>query len=303
MRVLLLDVDSKLPNLALAKIAMWHRAQDDEVTRDTMHFYSADRIYGSCLLSRNRPARSLRRYRNPDQLSVEDYNSLRRDITWGGTGYDPKVKLPPEVERLKARINYGFTTRGCIRRCPWCLVPESEGKIRYEGDIYDLWDGRSDSVTLLDNNILALNGHWQSIFAQLERENLKVDFNQGLDIRLIDGRTVAALKRLRMRRLRLAFDEPELEHIIRAKVPLLQTVKRDLFFYVLVGFNTTVDEDIHRLNVLRDLGCRAYVMRHDNTPRERVYMRMAQWANQVWTFRKYTFGEFLKIREGQNDGD
>ncbi|GAH92586.1 unnamed protein product, partial [marine sediment metagenome] len=84
--------------------------------------------------------------------------------------------LRPEIEEMKPKINIGFTTRGCIRKCPFCIVPEKEGKIRVVGDIYDFWDREGTELIILDNNILALPEHFKMICTQLKQENLKVDF-------------------------------------------------------------------------------------------------------------------------------
>jgi len=298
MKVLLLNIDSKLPNLALRKLEMWHRQQGDNVTSDLIHFYSADKVYGSCILTRNKERNSS----NRKQSFVSDFLKLRSDIVMGGTGYDLSVKLPPEVEAIKPKINYGFTTRGCIRNCPFCFVPKAEGNIRIVGDVYDLWDHQSRTITLLDNNILAVPEHFEKICSQLIKEGLSVDFNQGLDIRLLTPKVCELLATIKIKsEIRFAFDYPELEDIVRDKIALLRQyrIRQHPFLYVLVGFNTTFEQDKHRLEVLKELDCRAYVQRHENTPKEKRYIRLAQWANQFWTFAKYDFETFCVVYEAE----
>jgi len=287
-KILLLNIDSKLPNLALKKIEMWHKQRGDQVIWDMpLELQSADKVYASCIFTKNK-------------AKLLNYIGLRPDLIAGGTGFDPRVTLPPEIERMKPLINYGFTTRGCIRKCPFCLVPEAEGQIRAVGDIYDIWDRQSKSITLLDNNILALPEHFEMICEQLIKEDLAVDFNQGLDIRLVTPEVCKLLKRLNIKNeLRFAFDDCSLERTIVQNVELLRqfNIRKHPFFYVLVGFNTTFEQDLYRLNLLRELGCRAYVMRHENTPKQKRYVRLAQWANQFWTFAKYDFYTFCKLYE------
>ena len=287
MKVLLINIDSKLPNLALKKIEKYHLDKGDEIIWDMDLYCSwADKIYVSCIFTKNR---GLARY-------YEDY---RAEI--GGTGYDLRKTLPPEIESVKARINYGYTTRGCIRKCPWCVVPVSEGKLRVVGDIYDIWDGKNKWVVLFDNNILADPNHFDLICSQLIKEDLVVDFNQGLDIRLITPAICKQLEKLRFKKeVRFSFDQPAMENVVRRKVLLLRRyhIPKFYFFYVLVGFNTTFEEDMHRLKLLKEWGCRPYVMRHTNTPKEKRYIRLAQWVNMFWTFQKYGFKEFCKIKEG-----
>lgn len=282
MRILLLNIDSKLPNIALKKIEMWHKQQGDEVIWDMpMMLGSTDKTYTSCIFTKNASV-------------VANYKGLCPELIAGGTGYDLTVKLPTEIEVMKPKINYGFTTRGCIRHCPFCLVPKSEGKIRVVADIYDIWDGDNNEVILLDNNILALPEHFRKICEQATRENIMLDFNQGLDIRLVTPAICELLRETKLKRIRFAFDSPRLESIVRKKVSLLREhgVEDAFPFYVLVGFDSTFEEDMHRLEVLKELGCRAYVMRHRKTPKETRYIRMAQWANQFWTFAKYDYKTF-----------
>lgn len=296
MKVLLIDADGKLPNIALHKLAIWHENQGDEVIWNMPLFLDqADKVYISTIFTWTRP-------------KVENLVGLRPDAVVGGTGTwgwfidpPPKLQLPAEVEAVKARINYGFTTRGCIRHCPFCLVPLIEGPIYAVGDIYEIWDGKAKTLTLFDNNILALPEHFEKIVAQLVAERLKVDFNQGLDIRLINDGTIALLLKLKMRRLRFAFDNPNMAAMIEEKVALIRQagLNKDPFFYVLVGFDTTIEEDLERLNLLRRLKCRAYVMRYETVRGKREYIRLAEWVNQHWTFAKYGFEEFCQAYEAK----
>ncbi len=283
MQVLLLNIDSKLPNIALKKIEMYHKLQGDKVTWDKSHFFGADKVYASVIFTKSMPKFD------------KDYLTHRPGIEVGGTGYDLMKVLPPEIDGMRLRINYGFTTRGCIRKCKFCFVPEKEGNIKAVGDIYEVWDGISDQVILFDNNILALPLHFEKICNQLTKEKLKVDFNQGLDIRLLTPSVCELLNGLRLSNgIRFAFDHPNQEEMIRNKVAMLRKhyKRKYIFFYVLVGFDTTFEEDMGRLEVIKELGCRAYVMRHENTPEEKRYIRMAEWVNQFRSFAKYDFETF-----------
>jgi len=286
--VLLLNIDSKLPNIALNKIAMWHNQRGDNVIWDMpMMLMDVDKVYASCIFTKNKH-------------KVDNYIGLRPDVIAGGTGYDLSVKLPDKIETMKPKINYGFTIRGCFRKCPPCLVWRSEGNLSIVGDIYDIWDGNNKWIVLYDNNPSAIFEHFKKICKQTIKENISVDWNQGMDIRILTLRIIRLLNEVKLKcGVRFAFDYPELEPIIREKVALLRQYynRKYIFFYVLVGYNTTFDQDLHRLNVLRELGCRPYVMRYENTPKERRYIRLAEWANQFWTFAKYDFDNFCKEYE------
>jgi len=282
-KILLLNIDSKLPNIALHKIAMWHEQQGDEVVWGSpIEMYGADKVYASCIFTKSRE-------------KMLNYMGLRSDLIGGGTGYDLNIKLPAEIDAMKPKINYGFTTRGCIRDCKFCFVPKSEGNFRIVGDLYDIWNGVSKSVTFFDNNILASPEHFEKICSQASKEGVSVDFNQGLDIRLLSERVCVALNNVSLTNgVRFAFDYPQLEKIVREKVALLREhyKRKYIFFYVLVGFDTTFEDDLYRCNVLRELECRPYVMCHENTPKEKRYVRLAEWCNQFWTFAKYDFDTF-----------
>lgn len=290
MNILLLNIDSKLPNLALKKIEMYHQLQGDTVTWNMpLIITTADKVYASCIFTKNsiRPEGD-----NSRKWYLSDYLKYRKDIICGGTGYDLKVKLPVEIESMNPKINFGFTTRGCIRDCKFCFVRKSEGYIRVVGDIYSIWDGKSKFITLMDNNILALVDHFELICKQLAKEKLKVDFNQGLDIRLVNDRICQLIKMVKFKSMiRFAFDSPSLEDTIREKVALLNKydIAKHFFFYVLGGFDTTFEEDLHRLNVIKELKGRAYLMKHENMPNEERYELLSFWANTMWCFAKYNF--------------
>ncbi|KKK63529.1 hypothetical protein LCGC14_2993350, partial [marine sediment metagenome] len=223
---------------------------------------------------------------------VEEYQRHRPDIIVGGTGYDYMIKLPPEIDSMQPKINYGFTTRGCIRKCAFCFVPASEGAIRPTGDIYDIWDGKAREIELLDNNIMALPEHFETICKQAMQLKIKIDFNQGLDYRFLTSLFIYLLKRVTVAEPYFAFDNPAEFRAVDKAITLLQQngMKRTVWF-VLVGFDTTLKQDLERLNHLKERGQRAYVMRYS---RDRKYIPLARWANQRNMFAGTTFEQFCK---------
>lgn len=286
MKVLLLNIDSKLPNIALRKLELYHEAQGDEIHWDLpMMLDQVDRAYASCIFTKNK-------------AQVDNYKGLRPDLIAGGTGYDYNVTLPYEVDAIKLRINYGFTTRGCIRNCSFCLVPKAEGNIRAVGDIYDIWDGKSRELTLLDNNILALPDHFKMICQQLIKEKLKVDFNQGLDIRLVTEDIARLLRTVSIKEhLRFSFDHPSLEMGFRKGIEtMIKFIPASrLMIYVLIGYDTTFDEDMYRIQLIRDYGCDAFAMLY-NGKGNRLLRELQGW-NNLFYFRNMKFTDFLKYRK------
>ena len=149
MKIGLIAVDSNYPNLALMKLSAYHKAHGDHVS-----WYSPweryDKVYMAKVFN-----------------FTEDYDEVINadDVVRGGTGYDIHSVLPDEMDMLQPdysiypqidrRTAYGFLTRGCPNKCPWCVVPAKEGKIRPYMDVEQIASGGRTHLILMDNNILA----------------------------------------------------------------------------------------------------------------------------------------------------
>lgn len=278
-RILTIDIDSRHPygNIALKKVAKYYIQKGYEVVKDIPMFKVAvDYVFVSCIFEKNR-------------AKAAAWGKIKNAIV-GGTGYDPTVQLPPEIEAEVIRDNIGFTTRGCPNKCFFCVVPQKEGGIRPVADIYDIWDRKAKKITLLDNNILALEDHFLKIAAQIKKENLQVDFNQGLDMRMLSPDVVNALQRLRIKRKRFAWDLDD------DRSDLLHQLKEwfgSCFIYVLVGV-LPFERDLEKLNIIRGTGHRAYVMRLEEIRLEAKYIALSRWVNRQGQFARHTFEEFLE---------
>lgn len=155
----------------------------------------------------------------------------------------------------------------------------------------------------MDNNILAMPSHFEKIAAQITKENLSVDFNQGLDIRLLNDKNAKILSELNVQPYcRFAFDDINIEPFVIKGLALLKkyNIKHSMW-YVLVGFNTTFDQDMHRLKLLKDNGQRAYVMRHENCRDNKKYNDLSAWVNQVEFFKSMDFETFVKCRRDRTN--
>ena len=152
MDIALLPVDSSYPNLALMKIAAYHKSRGDRVDWYNP-FDSYDRLYMAKVFTFT-----------PDYEYA--ISNVRGEIVRGGTGYDFHSSLPDEVDGLQpdyslyptidSRTSYGFLTRGCPNRCRWCIVPQKEGPVRPYMDIDDITlHGARPYAVLMDNNVLA----------------------------------------------------------------------------------------------------------------------------------------------------
>lgn len=287
-RILTVAIESRLPNLALAKIRTYYERRGYEVVQNYKRLTQrVEKVYVSCLFSWN----------------------LGKALTWlkckypvslGGSGVSIYSKLPPEVEIIKPRINWGFTTRGCIRRCQWCSVHVREGQFRVTGDLLDLWDGESKKVTLLDNNILASPEQFQHVCWQARIHDIKIHFSQGLDYRLLDRSAALVLRDTRRERLWFSFDEPKNYDGVDKCISELEAVGiRQSMWFVLVGFNTTFEEDLKRINFLRRRKQHVYLTRYNflRTPQN---VLLARWTQGFKYFRKLSFSEFLSLPQNRS---
>jgi len=296
-KVLLIDVDSKIPNLALMKISAWHKKQGDEVYLNEVH--NPNKVYISCIFDENK-AKALG--------IIKIFKMFNCFVEIGGYGVSDR-KLPKEIEHImpdydlfNCSYSIGFTTRGCIRKCPFCIVWRKEGNIRVNSDIYEFWDRRHKHIVLLDNNILALPNHFEKISRQILKEKLTVDFNQGLDIRLLDNKSANLLKKLKVKpELRFAFDDIKIENeVIKGLKILKKNGINRAMWYVLVGFNSTIKDDLYRLQLLKENGQHTYVMRYKTCRGKKIYNDLAAWASQPQFFKSMTFERFRECRKDRS---
>lgn len=285
MKVGLIDVDGhNFPNLALMKISAWHKSQGDFV-----EWHCALKHYDRVYLSRVF-----------DDTYSSDYEFCINadEIIRGGTGYDLKNKLPDAIEHmypdysrypdLTRNTAYGFLTRGCPRACEFCIVAEKEGRqSRKVADLSEFWSGQKN-IKLLDPNILACRDH-EYLLQQLANSHAYVDFTQGLDIRCINSDNIELLNQIRIKEIHFAWDNPkdDLEKYFMRYKSKAKHKPHGHFgtVYCLTNFDSTHEEDLYRINALRDWGFDPYVMIYDkpNAPRE---TRMLQrWCNNKIIFR------------------
>lgn len=230
-------------------------------------------------------------------------------IEKGGTGYDITKMLPPEIDRIQpdysiypsidSKNAYGFLTRGCPNKCKWCCVPAKEGNIVPYMDIEEIAiDGRRD-IILMDNNVLASDYGLEQI-EKIIRLGLRVDFNQGLDARLVTDDIARMLAKVKwIKRIRFGCDTPgQIAECERATYLIDRYgYKGEYFFYCILldDFN----ESFARVNHWRDKGkrflphCQPY--RDLNNPHQVIpqwQKDLAGWADKKWVFRSCEFKDF-----------
>lgn len=249
------------------KISAWHKKQGHNVVLQRgltppNTIEKPDIVYISCLFTKNRAAARQLAKSFPDG-----------EVHIGGTGINLSTTLPDEIENifpdynLYPEMNYslGYTSRGCSRSCPWCIVPRKEGKPHAVADIYQFYNPRFRIMRLLDPNIFSVpHNYFQRIARQIIKEKIQVEFNAGLDIRLLDDEKAILLKKMHVINLKFAWDSVDDEYMVMRGIEILRRngINRSMF-YVLVGYNSSFQQDLYRLNRLRDLDQRAYVMVYD----------------------------------------
>jgi hypothetical protein len=307
MKVLLVDVDSKIENLALMKIARFHKLQGDLVFLRrvrkgaiTFPYVEPDKVYVSCVFSQNK------------DVALNITKQFSCEVEVGGYGVNDK-QLPDEIEHLMPYyklfygMNYsmGFTSRGCIRTkkdCPWCIVPEKEGDIRDHAPITEFVHHRHRKLVLLDNNFLASSKCMENL-EFIVKNRLEVNFNQGLDIRLINDANAKWLSLVNYKTftfktplLQFSFDTPEIEDDVRRGVTILKKhgiPPYNLRILFLTGFNTSHEEDMHRFNVIRELGANPYCMKYNDRGDDEWLNHFDRWVNahpplyKVCSFQDY----------------
>lgn len=289
MTVGLIDVDGhNFPNLALMKISAWHKAAGDHVEM-AFPLSRYDRVYASKVFTFTQDV---------------DWEPMTDEFIQGGSGYDLANRLPDEIEHIMPDYSlygikdtaFGFLTRGCPRGCPFCIVAEKEGRAcRKVADLSEWWSGQKN-IVLLDPNITA-SGDSLDLLGQLAESGATVDFSQGLDVRLITDDEIAALSRVRTKRIHFAWDGKEdLSHHFRwiAEAMTVQLRGHRLSVYVLVNFNTSLDWDLHRIYTLRDLGFDPFVMVYDRVNAPGEILRLQRWCNNKFLFKSVKRFEDLK---------
>ena len=252
-----LFTDAPKHNLALMKISAWHKAQGDEVTL-------------------NQP---LGRYDLTCGSWLFDFNGHYPADINGGPGYDPLVRLPADIEAMKPdyslyRVDYslGSTWEYCPQRCGFCVVPKQNNP-RVHRSIWDFHVPRFEVICLLNNNTFS-DPQWRETFEEIWDANLIVRDENGYDLRLLNDEKAEALKRTRFKgQIHFAWDRLADEAQIRKGLDIARRWKLRATVYVLMGYDSSFDEDIYRCQVIHDYGLDPFPMLYRRTLALRRFRR------------------------------
>lgn len=308
MKIGLIDVDGhNFPNIPLMKISAWHKAQGDHVEwYQPLLSGHCDRVYMSKVFS---------------FTSDYEYYVDADEIIKGGTGYAivltdgreqydkakdkplsdeiehiyPDYSIYPELTKDTA---YGFLTRGCPRGCGFCHVASKEGKCSYKvADLSEFWNGQKN-IMLCDPNILACSEHLD-LLQQLADSKAKVNFNQGLDIRLITDKNLPLLKQIRLDSIHFAFDRWQDKDIVEPRLRRFVAEtgynkdKGKVMCYILCNFDTTIEQDIYRIQLCRELKISPYPMIYDKEHAKPIYKQLQRWCNNFIFWKCPTFEQYV----------
>ena len=305
MKILLVDCDSTIPNLALMRLATYYKLLGHIVVllklgipvygkpRDrTVDCSGYDMAYVSSIFDTT-----------PKHLTFIEGDCK---VDYGGTGYDIKKKLPAEVDKCKPDYSiypendtsYGFISRGCFRNCDFCIVPEKEGGIHQEvQSAKELIFHKK--IKFLDNNFLGMINAKQFLQELIDLQ-IPCQFNQGLDIRLVDDEIAEMLSRLKyIGEYIFAFDHIEDKAIIEEKLAIVKKyIQKDwkIKFFVFCRPSMDIISDVlARIEWCKENKVLPYFMRDLScwqSENAQTYNDFSAWCNQPGIFKHHTYKEF-----------
>ena len=335
----------RFPNLVCEKLSGYWKEQGAEVTLllDYDHFDEYDHVYVSKVFT-DTPI--------PEWLHETD----RIHIGGTGFYFDKAPDLPCEIEHHmpdyqlyddwikseveSARVEYacrgkhfneksymvqfkeytdysiGFITRGCFRKCPFC-VNQKYDRVFKHSPLQEFYDDSRKKICLLDDNFLGCPG-WREMLQELIGMKKPFKFKQGLDERLLTDEKCAMLFSANYDGdYTFAFDNISDYDLIHEKLRMIRrhTRTRSIKFYVLCAFESTdaidIENTFKRIALLMNFQCLPYIMRYQNkndTPWKRsefkgMYVTLARWCNQPSIFKKMSFRQFCEANQALHKTD
>ena len=305
MKIGLIDVDShNYPNLPLMKISAWHKSLGDKVVwYNGLLTGHCDIVYMSKVFSFT-----------PDYK----YKINADKVIRGGSGYcielidgkeiyhkEMDIDLPYEIEHSYPDYSlypeqtkdtaYGFLTRGCPRGCSFCHVKTKEGRKSYKvADLSEFWHGQKN-IVLCDPNILACKDHLE-LLQQLVDSKARIEFNQGMDIRLITDKNLELIKQVNLKSVHFAFDRWQDKNIIEPRLRKFKEVtglgRSKVMIYILCNYDTTIEQDLYRIQLCRELDFSPYPMIYDKEHCDPIYKKLQRWCNNFIFWKVKTFDEY-----------
>jgi len=275
MKVGLIDLDAKLPNLALMKLKSYY--PEAELTFP-LFCSGYDEVYASSI------------------FKFSDKRYIHSNVIPGGTGFDITSRLPADIEACQpdysiypgCDFSWQRFTYGCIRKCGFCVSWKM-------GDFQELepmnLNPAGKYIYLLDNNFFA-SVNWKENIGYLVRQNKPVKF-EGIDARIIaeNDEMLHLLNKVKLKgRMHTAWDIPSIDMMPKFKKIIKVIKPYKIMCYVLVGFDSTPEDDLHRVLSLDAIGIDPFVMPFNK--RDRYVERFARWVNHKAIFKSVKWEDY-----------
>ena len=275
----LYNLEPNIVNTAMMQVSSYHKSIGDEIYIYSPLFHdSYDKVYAFSIFD----------------FTPKDY--VRGDMITGGTGFDIESRLPLEIEQCDydwslypdCDFSIIWFSRGCIRKCPFCVVSRKEGYIR-PVEPKNL-NPNAKYIKVMDNNFFA-NPNWRESVDTLLEWDKPVDI-QGFDIRLFDEEQGIAINELdHYNRVKFAWDNPRDNLDDKIELLLENVSYSKLMCYVLIGYWSTPEEDLHRvMHLSEEFKIDAFVMPYDKF--DNYQLNFARWCNNKVLFRTRTWEEY-----------
>lgn len=332
MKIGIIDADligrskHRFPNLACMKLSGYYKEMGHDVVLKTDYdnLDTYDKVFISKVFT---------------DTPIDENILALPNVEWGGSGfyYDKAPFLPYEIEHhmpdytlyndfvnekvkngsKKSEFEYytdysiGFTTRGCFRKCPFC-INKNYNYVELHSPLEEFYDPSRKYICMLDDNILGFP-KWREVFDTLIATNRYFQYKQGMDERVLTEEKCEVLSKVKYKGDYIfAFDDINDKEIIQEKLKLLKKyIKKTIKFYVFCGFdrNDKWDRDFwkqdiidtfERIKILMQHGCLPYIMRfnrYEESPYKGIYITLARWCNQPNLFKKKSFREYCKLTQ------
>ena len=273
-----------MPNIAIMKISIYHKSFGHDVDwyNPIVDSMDTDILYESQLFN---------------FTEQYQYYPANAKVVRGGTGIDIKSQLPCETDQI-LELDYSlypecdysmqFFSRGCIRKCPFCVVSDKEGYI-HEVEPMQL-NPNGKHIEVLDNNFFA-NPNWHKAVEYIQKTGQKVNLH-GVDIRIMNEEQAKALNEMKhLKQIHIAWDLPKMDLRPQLEAAIKWIKPYKLMCYVLIGFDSTPEQDIKRVEILKEYGIDPFVMPYNKS--DSYQKKFARWVNHKAIFKTVSWKDYL----------